>query len=129
MPFRWISFCGTVPRLGTSPRLLENESVSAVRLSSRTLSLLGNGIGSGGELGLLGRKMVLKPLPAKSPANAESGPSGGGTGVGAGLVWSGRSSPKKKSLGRLMVALGFESLIVVSIFGKVSLSLGLRQID
>ena len=66
---------------------------------------------------------------AKSPANAESGPSGGGTGVGAGLVGSGRSSPKKKSLGRLMVALDFESLIVVSIFGKVSLSLGLREID
>src|ERR1035438_6921054 len=113
MPFRWMSFCGTVPRLGTSPRLLENESVSAVRLSSSTLSLLGNGIGSGGELGLLGRKMVLKPLPTKSPAKAASGPSGGGTCGGAGLVWSGRSSPKKKSLGKLMYALVFESLMVI----------------
>lgn len=62
-------------------------------------------------MGLLGRKIVLKPLPTKSPANAESGPSGGATEGGAGLVGSGRSSPKKKSLGKLMVALDFESLI------------------
>src|ERR1035441_6546194 len=66
-----------------------------------------------GELGLLGRKMVLKPLPTKSAAKAASGPSGGGTCGGAGLVWSGRSSPKKKSLGKLMDALVFESLMVI----------------
>jgi hypothetical protein len=92
-------------RFGTEPRFLEDESVSAVRLSSRILSCGGAGggsMGSGvGEATMSGPKMVLKPFPAKSPLNAAGSPSGGV--VEGVLVWcgSGRSSPKRKSLGEL----------------------------
>lgn len=48
---------------------------------------------------LSGRKIVKNALPAKSPTNADRGPSGGGIAGGAGKVWSGRSSPKKKPSG------------------------------
>src|ERR1035438_2683714 len=72
-----------VPRLGTSPRLGENDRVSWVRFSSSTLSLPLTGTGSGvGVAVLSGRKMVLKPLPRNVPVKAVSGPSGA-TGVTA----------------------------------------------
>src|SRR5580692_2193420 len=72
MPFRKMSGC-TSPRLGTEPRLGENERVSWVRFSSSTLSLW-ICTGSGVVVPLSGRKMVLKPLPLNAPVNADSGP-------------------------------------------------------
>ncbi len=78
------------PRLGTLPRALEKDSVSVVRFSSRTFSF--GGVGGGGLTGLgnvvplgplFGRKIVLKPVPAKVPSKLASTPSGGaGMGVG-----------------------------------------------
>src|SRR5271165_667603 len=63
------------PRLGTEPRLGENDKVSRVRFSSSTLSLPVTGTGSGvGVAVLSGRKMVLKPWPLNVPAKAASGP-------------------------------------------------------
>jgi hypothetical protein len=74
--------------------------------------LLGSGFGSGvGVTELLGRKMVLKPFPTKSPANAASGPSGAGGGGVWATLWSGWTSLKKKSPGSLMVPLEPVSLI------------------
>src|SRR5580692_8879187 len=72
------------PRFGTDPRPGENERVSEVRLSSRTLSEVGTGMGSGvGVAGFCGRKIVLKPLPVKVPAKPASAPSVGGASLGA----------------------------------------------
>ena len=62
-PLRKISFCPADPRLGMLPRELENDSVSVVRLSSRTLSEL-TGMGNFVPLELLfGRNIELKPFP------------------------------------------------------------------
>src|ERR1700681_3358720 len=111
-PLRKMSPCGVVPRLGTAPSLLEKASSSEVRFSSKMLSPGGSGFGSGvGVTELLGRKMVLKPFPTKSPANAASGPSGAGGGGVWATLWSGWTSLKKKSPGSLMVPLEPESLI------------------
>src|SRR6266851_1330398 len=111
-PLRKMSPCGVVPRLGTAPRLLEKASSSEVRFSSKMLSPGGSGFGSGvGVTELLGRKMVLKPFPTKSPANAASGPSGAGGGGVWATLWSGWTSLKKKSPGSLMVPLEPVSLI------------------
>jgi len=107
-----MSPCGVVPLFGTEPRLGENERLSEVRFSSRMLSPGGRGKGSGvGVAVLLGRKIVLKPLPTQSPTNAASGPRGAGGAVGPAILCSGRSSPNTKSKGSLMDALGFVSLI------------------
>src|ERR1035441_1722534 len=111
-----MSACAAVPRLGTEPRLGENERLSEVRFSSRILSRGGGGAGTGlgsgvGEAALSGRKIVLKPLPTQSPTNAASGPRGGGGVDGAACLLSGRTCPKTKSLGSLMDALGVVSLI------------------
>src|SRR5277367_2492688 len=87
-----MSFCVSSPRLGTLPREVEKHSVSVVRLSSRTLWL--GGLGGGGWTGLgnvvvvggplLGRKIKLKPVPAKFPVKFASTPSdGGGVAVGS----------------------------------------------
>ncbi len=71
-----MSFCVSRPRLGTLPSAFENDNVSVVRLSSRTFSFGGVGIGGPGmglgnvvQFGapLFGRKIILKPRPAKSP--------------------------------------------------------------
>jgi hypothetical protein len=63
------------------------------------LSLV-TGIGSFvGVTVLSGRKMVLKPLPAKLPENAASGPRLGGGGGGGGAKGDGSTSPKMKSVG------------------------------
>src|SRR5882757_9713676 len=86
MPLRKISACGPDPRLGLDPRLAENDNISSVRFSSRTLSdpMIG-GLKTVGVAALSGRKMVLKPLPVQLPVKAESGPRmGGGTGAAAG---------------------------------------------
>src|ERR1019366_1960395 len=79
---------GVVPRLGTAPRLGENDSVSDVRLSSRMLSMVAGGVGGGGLIGsgvgvtvLSGRKMVFKPGPVNVPVKAAIGPR-----LGAGAV-------------------------------------------
>src|ERR1019366_3097998 len=85
---------GVVPRLGTAPRLGENDSVSDVRLSSRMLSMVAGGGGGGGLVGrrvgggvgvtvLSGRKMVLKPVPVNVPVKAAIGPRLGAGAVGA----------------------------------------------
>src|SRR5208337_1665170 len=81
-----MSFWASNPRLGTLPSALENVRVSVVRLSSRTFSLGGWGGGGATGLGkvvvvggpLLGRKIVLKPVPPNSPMKCERTPSGGG---------------------------------------------------
>src|ERR1041384_7411500 len=78
-----------MPRLGTEPSGDENDSVSDVRLSSSTLSPTAGPLGSGvGVCVLLGRKIVLNPLPWKFPTNAASGPrlgaGAGGCGCGSG---------------------------------------------
>src|ERR1035438_2374198 len=87
-PLRKMSGC-TSPRLGTEPRGAEKDSVSAVRFSSRTLSLGGTGAtGSGVGEPRLGRKMVLKPWPVNVPVKAASGPKPGAT---AGLLRACRS--------------------------------------
>lgn len=107
-PLRKMSPCANNPRLGTLPRASAKASVSAVRLSSRTLSggpcagLFGNVVG---VAELCGRKMVLKPFPAKVPLKL-SNTSSGGAGVVEGcferslLVTPWISKPD----GRLMVA-------------------------
>lgn len=87
-PLRKMSFCFSRPRLGTFPRDGENVSVSVVKLSSRTFSL--GGVGAGGEMGLgkvvvvggplLGRKIRLKPVPAKVPLKFDKTPKGGEAG-------------------------------------------------
>lgn len=93
---RKISPCASSPRLGTLPRGLEKDSVSVVRLSSRVFSL--GGVGAGGLIGLgnvvplggplFGRKIVLKPVPAKVPVKFDSTPSGGGGAAASGCcVW------------------------------------------
>jgi hypothetical protein len=103
-----------MPRLGTEPRLGEKVRVSAVRFSSRMLSVLETGIGNGvGVAVLSGRKMVLKPLPVKAPVKAASGPRLGG-GVGAvGVSFGARAdtAPNLKPLGSEMAAV----LIVLAI--------------
>src|SRR5271154_394942 len=93
-----MSFCGLSPRLGTLPRELEKDSVSVVRLSSRTFVVVGV---------LLGRKIVLKPVPAKFPVKFVSTPSGGcGVAVGGfGFEWYLPSTSWiLKSCGRVMAA-------------------------
>src|SRR5277367_1483893 len=110
-----MSFCVSSPRLGTLPREVEKHSVSVVRLSSRTLWL--GGVGGGGETGLgnvvvvggplLGRKIKLKPVPAKFPVKFVSTPSGGcGVAVGGfGFEWYLPSTSWiLKSCGRVMAA-------------------------
>ena len=89
-----MSFCPSSPRLGTLPRALEKDSVSVVRLSSRTLSL--GAVGGGGLTGLgkvvplggplFGRNIKLKPVPAKVPVKFASTPSGGDGVVASGWV-------------------------------------------
>src|ERR1700712_2147040 len=82
-PLRKTSPC-SAPRFGTEPRLGENDRTSLVRLSSRMLSLVFCGIGSGvGVMGLFGRKMVLKPWPCQSPTKSASGPRFGAACVAA----------------------------------------------
>ena len=92
-----MSFCASSPRLGTLPRVLWKDSVSVVRLSSRTFSL--GGVGGGGLTGLgnvvplggplFGRNIKLKPVPAKVPVNFASTPSGAaGVAVGSFLCGS-----------------------------------------
>src|ERR1700688_2338142 len=72
------------PRFGMDPRPGENERVSDVRLSSRTLSELGTGTGSGvGVAGFCGRKIILKPLREKVPAKPASPANVGGASLGA----------------------------------------------
>jgi hypothetical protein len=102
-----MSFCVSSPRLGTLPRESENVRVSVVRLSSRTFSL--GGVGGAGVTGLgkvvvvggplLGRKIVLKPVPANCPVKFARTPSGDDVvtvGVEAGAS-SSRSSPNLPS--------------------------------
>jgi hypothetical protein len=92
-PLRKISDCFARPRLGTLPRGVENERVSVIKFSSRTLSLwvvsgtiklgnvgggtigLGNVVVDGGPL--LGRNIKLKPVPAKVPLKFARTPKGG----------------------------------------------------
>src|SRR5580658_45246 len=79
-----MSFWDSRPRLGTFPSEAEKVRVSLVRLSSRTFSL--GGVGGVGVTAfgkvvvvgaaLLGRKIVLKPVPAKVPVKFERTPSG-----------------------------------------------------
>ena len=76
-PFKKAS-AWTDPRLGTEPRLAENDRVSCVRLSSSTLSLPPTGTGKCvGVVGLSGRKISLNPLPMKVPTKCASGPRAG----------------------------------------------------
>ena len=80
-PLRKMSPCGVVPRLGTEPRLFENDEVfgGEVEFENVVARPGGSGLGSGvGVALLLGRKIVLKPLPTQSPTNAARGPRGGG---------------------------------------------------
>lgn len=87
-PLRKMSPCANNPRLGTLPRASAKFSVSAVRLSSRTLSLaptvglFGNIVG---VAELCGRKIVLKPFPTKVPLKL-SNTSSGGAGVTEGVL-------------------------------------------
>ena len=77
MPKSETSFCAN-PRLGISPGISVNSSVSLVRLSSRKLS-------SPGSVALWkGRKIWLNPCPFQSPTNPASRPSGDGAAVAAG---------------------------------------------
>ena len=79
-----MSFCPDRPRLGTLPREVENDSVSSVRLISRTFSL--GAVGGAGLTGLgnvvppalFGRNIKLKPVPAKVPAKLDRTPNVGG---------------------------------------------------
>src|SRR5580658_3844669 len=96
----------TMPRLGTEPRLGENDMLSEVKFNSRTLSVPGTGIGNGvGVLVLSGRKIVLKPLPAHSPVKAASGPKLGGAGIGASTLGAiSDTAPNLNPLGSEIVA-------------------------
>ena len=110
-----MSFCVSRPRFGTLPSEFEKDNVSVVRLSSRTFSLGGLGIG-GPATGLVnvvvvgaalfGRKIKLKPRPAKSPWKLDKTPNGG---VGVGVMRLGSSggngltSSNRKLVGRTMV--------------------------
>ena len=96
-PLRKMSFCLASPRFGILPRGGENESVSVVKFNIRTFSL--GVVGGGGKTGLgnvvvvggplLGRKIRLKPVPAKVPLKFSKTPSGGATdGESEGLVGS-----------------------------------------
>jgi hypothetical protein len=69
-PLRKMSFCWLVPRLGTEPRLFENESSSEVRFSSRMLSRGGGGGGTGfgngvGVTGAVGPEDGVEAVPDK----------------------------------------------------------------
>lgn len=116
---RNMSPCGFDPRLGTEPKLGENDKVSEVIFNSRTLSESGTGVGRGvGVLLLFGRKMVLKPLPFQVPAKAVNGPRLGGT-IGAtssipGSIGLGGTCPNKKPSGREILALGLVGLLIWS---------------
>src|SRR3984885_1625850 len=103
----------TSPRLGTEPRLGENDRVSRVRFSSRRLSLSPTGTGSLVGDPRSGRKMVLKPLPWNTPAKAASGPRlGTDEALSLNVVWL-DTSPNLKSAGwkragsRLISLIGF----------------------
>ena len=80
-PLRKISPCSENPRLGTLPRGSAKASVSVVRLISRTLSgtpcvgFTGNVVG---VAVLCGRKIVLRPFPAKVPLKLSNTRRGGG---------------------------------------------------
>jgi hypothetical protein len=98
--------------LGTEPRPLEKDRVSEVRFSWRTLSTSSTGIGSGvGVAVLLGRKIVLKPLPVNVPANSASGPR---LGAGELAIFNGvrlDTSPNLKLPGSERAVSSFASLI------------------
>jgi len=122
-PLRKMSVCLASPRLGILPRGGENESVSVIKFSSRTFSL--GVVGGGGKTGLgnvvvvggplLGRKIKLKPVPAKVPLKFTKTPNGGATGgesegfdLGSKLpstlwIWKGAKTrldiPARKSIG------------------------------
>src|SRR5271156_289745 len=86
------------------PRLLEKDSVSCVRLSSRMLSKgwVGGLSGTGSAVGVVvlsGRKIVLNPCPVQLPANTESGPKGDGTATTGGVTDGCRTSWIRKSGG------------------------------
>lgn len=83
MPFRKASAWLKLPRFGTDPRLFENDNVSSVRFSSRTLSPPAGAGKSVGVAALSGRNIVLKPLPMNVPLKAASGPRAGSGGTGA----------------------------------------------
>jgi hypothetical protein len=113
-PLRKMSPC-TIPRLGTEPRPLENDRVSEVAFSSRMLSLLETGMGSGvGVAALSGRKIVLKPLPANVPVNSASGPKLGPGDAVAVNVERLETSPNLKLLGARSAVSSTLSAIVAS---------------
>src|SRR5580692_5045644 len=110
----------TSPRLGTEPRLRENDRVSRVRFSSRRLSLPLTGTGSLVGDPRSGRKMVLKPLPWNVPVKAASGPRLGTEEALSLNVVRLDTSPNLKSLGpkragsRLMSLIGCLLRLVLS---------------
>src|SRR5271170_5127542 len=86
------------------PRLLEKDSVSCVRLSSRMLSKgwVGGLSGAGSAVGVVvlsGRNIVLNPCPVQLPVNAERGPKGDGTGAAGGVTDGCKTSWIRKSGG------------------------------
>jgi hypothetical protein len=75
-----------MPRFGIDPRAAENDSVSSVRLISRTLSfgpVAGLGSGVGLAVKSCGRKIVFRPLPLNVPVKPAMPPSGGAAGAAA----------------------------------------------
>src|SRR6516165_5087752 len=113
-----MSPCARLPRLGTEPRLLENDNVSLVRFSSSTLSLPVTGIGSGvGVFVLSGRKMRLKPLPLNAPVKAASGPRLGGAAPRALSAVRLDTSPKLKPLDCERAVSTCISLMIPPLFG------------
>lgn len=126
-PLRKMSVCLASPRFGIAPRGGPNVSFSVTKFNSRTLSLLTIGIAGMIGLGnvvvvggpLLGRKIRLKPVPAKVPLKFSRTPNGGGTdsaseGLDVGFklpstlrIWKGASArpatPERKSSGLDMV--------------------------
>ena len=107
-PLRKMSPCAANPRLGTLPRASAKARVSAVRLSSRTLSatpcvgLFGNVVG---VALLCGRKIVLNPFPANVPWKLSNTRSGGAAVVEGGFERSLLVTPWISNPGgRLIVA-------------------------
>ena len=107
-PLRKISPCLDSPRLGTLPRASAKASVSVVRLTSRTLSVspcVGFWLNVVGVASLCGRKIVLRPFPAKVPLKLSNTSRGGAGAVGISFERSLLVTPCISKLdGRLIVA-------------------------
>lgn len=88
MPFKKISGWSMSPRFGTLPNADPKASFSLVKFNSRIATLFVgfgklNGGGGNGETWLKGRKMVLKPVPAKVWFSSIAKTPRGGSGVGS----------------------------------------------